>query len=152
VSLNGGSNDFTATTGEFLSGPPMIAGHWSDLNPTIGGTVEWSEACGNTVVSFLNLPEWGVTNPPTASFDVVFWGNGNVSIDNRSVGPGWTTQTVTGFSPGGGASGTSVTFSSLIGGSSTYTSGYAIYEFSSSGTTSTFSSATLTPGNALTVN
>ncbi|NRA97122.1 MAG: zinc metalloprotease, partial [Planctomycetes bacterium] len=152
VSLNGGSNDFTATTGEFLSGPPMIAGHWSDLNPTIGGTVEWSEACGNTVVSFLNLPEWGVTNPPTASFDVVFWGNGNVSIDNRSVGPGWTTQTVPGFSPGGGASGTSVTFSSLIGGSSTYTSGYAIYEFSSSGTTSAFSSATLTPGNALTVN
>ncbi len=152
VSFTSGSDDFTATSGEFLSGPPRIAGHWSDLNPTVGGTVDWSEACGNTVVSFANLPEWGVPNPPTASFDVVFWANGNVSIENRSVGAGWATPTVTGFSPGNGAAGSYVTFSSLIGGSPTYPANNAIYEASTSGTTSSFSSATLTPSNSLTVN
>lgn len=152
VSLLMGSTDFTATAGEFLSGPPRIAGHWSDLSPNVGGTVNWSSACGNTTVSFNGLPEWGVMNPPTASFDVTFWSNGDVSIDNRTIGAGWSTDTVTGFSPGGGATGSAVTFSSLVGSSTTYPSGNAIFEAAMGASTSSYSSANLTPGNTVTVN
>ena len=150
-STNTGTGDFSATVGEFLSDMPRIAGHWSDLAPNNAGTVEWSEACGNLVVSFSQVPEWP-SGPATASFDVTFWGNANVSIDNRVVDAAWATDSIAGFSPGGGATGSSVTFSSLVGGTSNFPASNAIYEFATGATTSNFSSALLTPTGSLTVN
>jgi len=151
VAFNAGSNDFSPTASEFTSQDPRCAGNWSDLAPNTGGTVTSSENCGTVVVSFLNVPEWSAT--PTVSFDVTFSSSDDTTIDNHSISGGtWGTATIVGFSPGGGASGSSVTWSSLVGGTTSYPVNNAVYEFNGSGATSTFTSITRSASGAVTVN
>lgn len=153
AAFNNGSGDFTATVGEFLGQDPRVAGHWSDLEPNAQGTVTSSQSCGTTVVSFNNVPEWGTGQSAAVSFDITFWANGDTTIDNHSTtGTTWGTPTIIGFSPGGGASGNSVTWGSLTGSTPSYPVNNGVYEFSSAGPTSTFTSITRHPSGSITVN
>ncbi len=151
VSLNTGDTGFQANTNDFISGPPRVAGHWSDLAPNTGGTIEWSENCGDTSVRFIDVPEWP-SGPETTTFHITFAGNGDVLIDNASSGAGWTTDSLVGFSPGNTTNGTAVTFSSLVGTSTTPSAGEAVYEFTQASGPSTFGTLLLTANGQLIVN
>src|SRR5690606_27666486 len=63
VSFNSGDDDYTATTSEFLNGPPRLAGLWTDLNPSAGGSVTVSSTPqGVLTVAFSNVPNYGSNN------------------------------------------------------------------------------------------
>lgn len=150
-SFGSGTGDFTASTGEFLSQMPRVAGQWSDLEPNNTGTVTSTSTAGGAVtVSFANVEEWGAS--ATISVDMIFDTNGDVTIGNHTVGAGWGTDTIVGFSPGGNASGSSVTWSSLVGSTQSYPAGNAIYQFVNNGSPSGFTNITLHPNNSVTVN
>ena len=129
---------------------PRIAGQWSDLNPSGQGTVQSVSAASGLTVQFMGVVEWGAS--ATVSFDIVFANNGDISIANHSVSGGWGTATVVGFSPGGGAAGNSVTWSSLVGGTTSYSANQAVYQFVNNGSPSGFSSITMDSSNNMTVN
>ena len=151
ASCTAGSGDFSATTSEFLSQMPRVAGQWSDLAPNSAGTVQsTSTAGGDLIISFINVPEWSAS--PTVSVDMKFASNGDVIIDNHSAGAGWGTSTIVGFSPGGGASGNSVTWSSLLGSTTAIPAGEAVYEFVSGGSPTGFTTLLLDSSNNVTVN
>jgi hypothetical protein len=151
VSMGSGSIDFQASPSAFLSQMPRIAGQWSDLNPASGGTVTTAfTPTGDLTVGFLNVREKGTSL--TASFDIVFHTNGDIGIANRAITPSWGTSTLVGFSPGGGAPGSSVSFSSLIGSPTSYPTGNAVYQFQSGGSPSGFTSITRSPSGLVTVN
>ena len=107
-------------------------------------------AGGDLIISFINVPEWSAS--PTVSVDMKFASNGDVIIDNHSAGAGWGTSTIVGFSPGGGASGNSVTWSSLLGSTTAIPAGEAVYEFVNGGSPSGFTSLLLDSSNNVTVN
>ncbi len=150
VSANAGTGDFSASVSEFLSEMPRVACNWSDLDPTSGGTIQSVSAPGSLSVQFANIPEWG--SSPLLSVDVIFAANGDITIGNHSAGGGWSTSTVVGFSPGGNASGNSVAWSSLVGGTTGFTANEAVYEYVSGGAPSGFTSITMDTGNNMTVN
>jgi len=150
VSMNAGATSFAATTAAFLSEMPRVAGHWSDLDPTSGGTVQSVSNGSDLTIQFMNVPEWGSTN--TATFDVVFAASGDVTIGNHSVSSSWGTASLVGFSPGNNATGNAVVWSSAVGSSLLYGASDAVYEHNSSGSVGGFSSITLSPGNTITVN
>ena len=49
--------DETESIGEFLSGPPRIAGLWDDLDPESAGTVSYEVTDEEFTVTFLDVPE-----------------------------------------------------------------------------------------------
>ncbi|MAG56477.1 MAG: hypothetical protein CMJ83_09315 [Planctomycetes bacterium] len=152
VSFNTGSSDFTASSSEFLQEMPRAAGHWSDLNPSSGGsgTVSSSSTTAGVLrVTFANVTEW--SQNATVNFEVAFYPNGNVGIENHQINSGpWVGTTIVGFSPGNNATGSVVDLSSLVGSSTSYPLGNAVYEIGTQVTG--FTSATLDPLNNLTVN
>jgi len=152
VSFIQGSTAFAASIPEFLSEMPRIAGNWSDLNPAGGGTINSvSDGGGNLFVQFRNVPPWSFFGTPNqVSFDIGFGANGDVGIGG--LGGNWTDDSLTGFSPGGVATGNAVTWSSLVGSTTQYASTDAVYQFVSAGSATGFSSAVLHSNSSITVN
>ncbi|HMS18910.1 MAG TPA: hypothetical protein PKA37_18875, partial [Planctomycetota bacterium] len=67
VSFVQGSTDYTATTGEFNSQMPRLAGMWTDLNPSAGGTVTAASTIGGLfTVTFAGVPQFGNTSAPNS--------------------------------------------------------------------------------------
>ena len=151
VSLMNGDTSFAANASAFISGPPRVAGHWSDLAPHVGGTVEWTQSCGDTVVRFTGVPEVGAPSE-TTTFHVSFLSGGSVTIDNAMVTPGWTTDSLVGFTPGAAVGGRVVNFSGLVGSTFAPPVGHAVFEHVPGGAPSPFGSITLTASGDLVVN
>lgn len=150
VSVGMGSTDFTASVSEFLNESPRIAGHWSDLDPSSQGSIQSVSGPAGLTVQFIGVVEWGASS--TVNFDVMFAPNGDVTIANHSVTGGWGTDSIVGFSPGGGASGASVNWSSLVGGTTGYGANQAVYQFVNSGAPTGFTNITMDSSNNMTVN
>ena len=71
VTFGAGSTDFSESVGDFLFGPPRIAGVWDDLNPSAGGTISFDQTNRTFTVSFSEVPEFISTG--ANSFDIVFY-------------------------------------------------------------------------------
>jgi hypothetical protein len=86
----------------FLSGGARWAQNWADLNPGVGGTVQFDLDPSGTAayVTFTNVPEYGTSNLQT--FQVAFFNNGNVQYRYQACGQA-NHQVLAGFTVGGGA-------------------------------------------------
>ncbi len=71
-SLSFGAVDGTAapTVAGFLDGPPRISGLWTDLNPTAGGTVSFSQTANDFIVTWNDVPEFPAAGANTFSINV----------------------------------------------------------------------------------
>jgi len=70
-----GDNDAGQTVAEFLSGPPRIAGLWTDLDPSAGGQVSYSLTSSELTVTWDAVPKFGEVSPN--SFSITLKHNGN---------------------------------------------------------------------------
>ncbi len=68
LTFGGGNTSFSESAASLLSGRPMIAGLWDDLNPAAGGIVTYFETSNEFTVSFQNVPEFVATG--SNSFDI----------------------------------------------------------------------------------
>lgn len=146
-----GSADFSPTATAFTSQMPRLAGHWSDLEPNVAGTITASStAAGLFKVSYVNVPEWGTNNAATCTFDLTFdTVGGGCSIQNYSHGGNtWASDTLVGISPGVTAITSSVNFSSFLNlGAQNGNAGRAIYQLSPGAAPMGFSSISFPQGN-----
>ena len=154
VSFGSGSTSFAASVTEFTNQMPRVAGNWSDLNPTGVNLIQSvSDGGGNVVVQFMSVPAWSFSGGgSTVSFDIGFGANGDVAITSHSIVGTWGNTSLTGFSPGGGATGNPVTWSTMIGATTPYAGTDAVYEMVTGGAPSGFSALILHPDNSITVN
>lgn len=103
LTFGAGSNDFTESALEFLTGPPRIAGVWDDLNPTQGGTISFAASSNDFTVTFDQVPEFFNTGANTFTINLKRAAN-HVEIDYGAVS---ATDGLAGVSCGGAvASGT----------------------------------------------
>lgn len=103
LSFGAGNTDYTATASEFLGGTPQIAGFWTDLNPSAGGTVVMN-VDQTTAVPFIrcdfnNVSEFAVGTPHSFSMSV-YSIVGDVIIAESGFNPQALIDTVVGISPG----------------------------------------------------
>jgi hypothetical protein len=98
-----GSNGttYTPSVSEFLGGQPRWAAAWHDFNPAAGGQVVVDQSPTAVLVTWLNVPNYGVGG--TATFQCQFLSNGTVHILWRTMNPAGNGYVV-GWTPGGGAS------------------------------------------------
>ncbi len=151
VSFTQGTGDFSPTVTAFTSQMPRLAGHWSDLEPNLAGTINASStAAGLFKISFVNVPEWGSNNSSTCTFDVTFdTGSGSCAIQSYAHGGAtWGSGTLVGISPGVTALTTSVNFASFLGlGAQAGNAGRAIYQMTPAAAPVGFTSITFAQGN-----
>ncbi len=94
------SADFSPSVQEFLGEVSRIAPHWTDLNPTNGGTVNF-EVVGTTEarITWDNVPEFGSTSAGVASVQIAMFASGQFTL--RYVTVGATTHDIlAGYSAG----------------------------------------------------
>lgn len=141
VSFGAGVADASPTVAEFMSGPPRLAGLWTDLAPNEAGTVEVRVLYGAVIVSFDEVAVAGSGGAIRHSVDLVFdTGAGSAAIYGFSPDAAHSIDTLVGLSPGGGATDPgSMMFSSLVGlGPQTGSTTDMVYEFVAGGAPSGF--------------
>ncbi len=62
---------------------PRISGLFDDLNPSSGGTVSWKQEDDRAVVTYLNVVEYGTSNPNTFQIEMYF--NGDIRVSYLSI-------------------------------------------------------------------
>jgi hypothetical protein len=101
-----GSNGFiTFTSGDTTTGEslaehfeqPRISALFDDLNPGAGGVVSWKQLADRIAVTWLNVPEYNVTNQNTFQIEMFF--DGTIKIHYLAVA---VTDGLAGLSDGGG--------------------------------------------------
>jgi hypothetical protein len=141
VSFGAGVTDYTASVSEFNSGVPRLAGLWSDLNPSAGGTISVSASLsGILAVAFVGVPEYG--GPPIPSSFVMEFDTavGSCAVSGYMPNAGHGTNSIVGLTPGGGVSGLSRTFSNYVGlGSQVGNPASSVYQYVNGGAPSGFS-------------
>ena len=85
------------SAGDLVNGPPRIAGHWDDLNPTQGGTIQALVAGPNFEVIFTDVPEFFSFGQNTFKFTLRPDGTYQVAYGALSAPDG-----LAGHSQGGG--------------------------------------------------
>jgi hypothetical protein len=101
VGFGSGDGDFTSTVAEFQNGSPRAAGLWADLSPNFGGTVTVTTSAIGVTVSFVGVPQFAVGG--SNSFDLMFDIAGQTSIANYAPDPAFSSPSIVGLTPGGGA-------------------------------------------------
>lgn len=103
VTFGAGSTDATPTATEFRNGPPAVAGMWTDLNPGLGGsiTITLSQFGIWHRVEFAGVPSAAAPGVANA-FHVRFSHLGTLFL-HYVPGAGHPSDTLVGFTPGGGA-------------------------------------------------
>jgi hypothetical protein len=84
-------NTGDSTYSESLAGHfnrPRISAMFDDLNPGTGGTVSWKQLADRAVVTWLNVYEYGTTNPNTAQIEMRFDGTIVISYLTVSITDG----------------------------------------------------------------
>ena len=115
VTFNQGSAVFTPTVAAFDTGMPRVSGMWTDLNPTLGGTITVATTPTDLTVSFSNVATFGLAGI-TNSFNVVFDTAGQTSIQGYAPNAGHNVATLVGISNGNlGTPGAAVSFDGLRG-------------------------------------
>ena len=82
ITFGSGDTDYTEDLADHFS-QPRIAGLYDDLNPSSGGTVSWKQEADRVVVTYLNVYEYGTTNPNTFQIEMFF--NGDITISYLAV-------------------------------------------------------------------
>ncbi len=98
LTFGAGDADFSESVGEFLGGPPRIAGLWDDLTPSNGGLVSAAKDTNSLTVSFVDVPEFITTGANT--FAITLHSDGEIDIDYGSV---TALDGLVGITEGGGA-------------------------------------------------
>jgi hypothetical protein len=81
---------------------PMICGAWQDLNPSIGGTVNFNATTNRALITWLGVPEYG--NASSAlTFQIVLHSSGAIDMVFDAGIVNATHTVLTGWSPGNGA-------------------------------------------------
>jgi hypothetical protein len=93
-----GDTDFSESIGDFLDGPPRIAGLWDDLSPNNGGSVTAEFTATSMTITFDSVPEFFTTGANTFAFTL--HDNGDVDID---YGACTSTDSIAGITEGNGA-------------------------------------------------
>jgi hypothetical protein len=103
VTFGSGDTDWNPTASKFVSGPPRLAGLWTDLDPTAGGQVTVGMQLGVLSTCFHNVRPWS-TNAPcsfTLSFDLL---NGSCAIEQYAPPQSLWTPAIVGLKPSLGLS------------------------------------------------
>jgi hypothetical protein len=82
VTLGQPDTDFTETLAEHFA-LPRVAPCYDDLNPSVGGTVSWSQLGDRVVVSWVNVPEYQTSNSNT--FQAEFFFDGRVAMSYLGI-------------------------------------------------------------------
>lgn len=65
---------------ELLDGPPGLAPYWTDLNPSIGGTVWFRALPDRAVVTWDRVPEYGSGAAGPQTFQAQLFANGDITF------------------------------------------------------------------------
>lgn len=93
--------DWTPTPGELLAGDPRWCPAWRDLQPDAQGEVWVEEVGAATVVTWTDVPNWGLAGASSNSFSISFAASGVVEVRYGTMDP--VDATLTGFSTARGA-------------------------------------------------
>jgi hypothetical protein len=105
LSFEAPSTDFSESAGEFLAGPPRIAGLWDDLNAGAGGTIIFTQSANLFNVQFTDVPAFPATGANTFrmtlhrssnAIDLVY---GAISVTGGLAGVSCGGRVTTSFEP-----------------------------------------------------
>lgn len=131
VSASSGISDFSATVAEFLSQDARLAGFWTDLSPNVAGSTTVTVFGGVAQYDIQGVPEFGAPTTLNSVTMIVDSNTDTLTITSYAPDPTHATDSLIGFSPGGGATDPgSVSFLALMGfGPQANFASDAIYEF-----------------------
>jgi hypothetical protein len=82
VTFGSGDSEYNESVADHFA-IPRVSALFDDLNPSSGGTVSWKQLDDRAVVTFQNVPEWGVAT--TNTFQVELFFNGEITINYLAI-------------------------------------------------------------------
>lgn len=106
VTLGGedpGPGDYSVDAAQLLSGPPRIAGFWTNLDPSLGGVVSttYDPNFGTFTVRWDAVPEWPLVGSNTFAITLVQDGKFRIRLENVALRAGLC-KAIVGYSDGRG--------------------------------------------------